>query len=220
MAELSSIFMDASEKEASIVGEGFLYKFLESGVLKDRFCVLTDKRLYVRGWYLHNTDGAYRIRKGEYTIDVDKIICSGFSTARFGGLFILELLLAIFLCVSAGFFLHFVEIVDNVYFGTDSIIWACSILLAISFVAVPIYFYVCPQKIFVIEYGGGRIAFLSYEYLDDDFRRFQRDLYRVKDAFTSAARCQEMHLVPAAPEETEEKKEGEEENMEKNKNIA
>ncbi|MCI9338038.1 MAG: hypothetical protein HFH93_10970 [Lachnospiraceae bacterium] len=187
MAELNSLFMDAAETKAAILGEGFLYKFLDEGIMKDHFCVLTDKRIYVKGTYFHNTDGAYRIRKGDYTIDVKNVISTGFSTARFGGVFLLELFFAVFLTVLTGFFLRFVEIIDHIYFGMDSILWVCSILLTIGLIAVPIYYYFNPFKIFVIEYGSGKIAFLAFEYLEDDFRLFQRQLYKAKDALSSAA---------------------------------
>ncbi len=193
MAELNSLFMDAGETKAAILGEGFLYKFLDEGIMKDHFCVLTNKRIYVKGTYFHNTDGAYRIRKGDYTIDVKNVISTGFSTARFGGIFLLELLFAVFLTVLTGFFLRFVEIVDHVYFGMDSILWTCSVLLTIGLIAVPIYYYVRPFKIFVIEYGGGKIAFLAFEYLEDDFRTFQQELYKAKDALSPVFLCQMDH---------------------------
>ena len=190
MAELNSLFMDAAETKAAILGEGFLYKFLDEGIMKDHFCVLTDKRIYVKGTYFHNTDGAYRIRKGDYTIDVKNVISMGFSTTRFGGIFLLELFFAVFLTVLTGFFLRFVEYIDHIYFGMDSILWVCSILLTIGLIAVPIYYYFNPFKIFVIEYGSGKIAFLAFEYLEDDFRIFQRQLYRAKDALSFAAPSQ------------------------------
>ncbi len=182
MEGLNNLFMDATEKEAAILGELILHRFLTKGILKSRFCVLTNKRVYVGGTYFHNTDGAYRIRKGEYTIDVRDITSSGFSTVRFGGVFLLEVLFVILLSILTGFFLLFVQAVDHIYFGLDAIIWNCTILLIIGLVAVPIFFYFSPFRIFVIEYTGGKIAFLSFGYLDDDFRMFQRELFKVKDA--------------------------------------
>lgn len=193
MAELNSLFMDAGETKAAILGEGFLYKFLDEGILKEHFCVLTDKRIYVKGTYFHNTDGAYRIRKGDYTIDVKNVISTGFSTARFGGVFLLELLFAICLPILTSFFLRFVEMVDHIRLGDDSIRWACSIVLVIALIAVPIFFYLNPFKVFVIEYGGGKIAFLSFEYMEKEFRIFQQQLYKAKDALSPAVSC------PAGP---------------------
>ncbi|WP_251206862.1 hypothetical protein [Acetatifactor aquisgranensis] len=187
MAEINSLFMDAAEKEAAILGHGFLYKFLDEGRMRSNFCVLTDKRVYVRGLYLHNTYRAYRLKKGESTLDVRDIISSGFSTTRLGIVLALELLFVVLLSIATAFFLHFVEIVDHLYFGWDSIIWACSILLAVGLVAAPIYFFSTPFKIFVLEYAGGKIAFLAFDYLEDDFRTFQRELYRARDAFAPCA---------------------------------
>ena len=183
MAEINSLFMDAGEKEAAILGHGFLYKFLEEGRMRSNFCVLTDKRVYVRGLYLHNTHRAYRLKRGESTLDVRDIVSSGFSTTRKGIVLALELLFAVLLSIASAFFLHFVEIVDHLYFGWDSIIWACSILLVVGLVAASIYFFSTPFKIFVIEYAGGKIAFLAFDYLEDDFREFQRELYKARDAF-------------------------------------
>ena len=41
MAELNSLFMDAAETKAAILGEGFLYKFLDEGIMKDdSFCIV------------------------------------------------------------------------------------------------------------------------------------------------------------------------------------
>ncbi len=187
MEGLNNLFMDTTEKEAAILGEGILHRFLTKGILKSHYCILTNKRMYVRGTYFHNTDRAYRIRKGEYTIDVRDITSSGFSTARFGGVFVLEILFVILLSILTGFFLLFVQAVDHLYFGLDTIIWNCIILLIIGLVAVPIFFYFSPCRIFVIEYTGGKIAFLSFGYLDDDFRMFQRELFKVKDAYLDSS---------------------------------
>lgn len=185
MAELNSLFMDAAEKEAAILGHGFLYKFLEEGRMRSNFCVLTDRRVYVKGLYLHNTHRAYRLKRGESTLDVRDIVNSGFSTTRLGSVFLLEVLFVVLLSVAGGFFLRLVEILDHIYFGLDSIIWGCSILLTVGLIAVPIYYYFNPFKIFVLEYAGGKIAFLAYDYLEDDYRTFQRELYKAKDAFAS-----------------------------------
>ncbi|WP_300569354.1 hypothetical protein [uncultured Acetatifactor sp.] len=187
MGELNSLFMDATEKKAAILGEGFLYKFLEEGCMKSHFCVLTDKRVYVKGRYFHSTGRAYRVREGDYTIDVKDVTGSGFSTARFGFVFALGIAFVILLSVLAGFFLLFVEKVDHVYFGLQAIVSSCFIVMCIGLVAVPVCYLVRPFKIFVIEYTGGKIAFLSFELLEPDFRAFQQELYKAKDAFSPVA---------------------------------
>ena len=112
---------------------------------------------------------------------------SGFSTARFGFVFALGIVFVILLSVLAGFFLLFVEKVDHVYFGLQAIVSSCFIVMCIGLVAVPVCYLVRPFKIFVIEYTGGKIAFLSFELLEPDFRAFQQELYKAKDAFAPVA---------------------------------
>ncbi len=191
MGELNSLFMDATERKAAILGEGFLYKFLDEGCMKSHFCVLTDKRVYVKGRYFHNMGRAYRVKKGEYTIDVRDVTGSGFSTARFGFVFLLGVLFVILLSVLTGCFLLFVQAVDHLYFGLHAIVSNCLILMCIGLVAVPVYYFVRPFKIFVIEYAGGKIAFLAFDFLEPDFRTFQQELYKAKDAFSPAVPCRD-----------------------------
>ena len=79
------------------------------------------------------------------------------------------------------------EKVDHVYFGLQAIVSSCFIVMCIGLVAVPVCYLVRPFKIFVIEYTGGKIAFLSFELLEPDFRAFQQELYKAKDAFSPVA---------------------------------
>lgn len=186
MKELKELFVDLDEKETSVLGEGYLYRFLKEDILQSGFCVLTDKRLYFKGRYLHKAGRGYRSDKGEYAIDLKDVTGSGFSTARFGIVFFLGILFVIVLSVLTALFLRFVEVVDHLYFGNEAIIKSCLVLLVLGLIAVPIYYYLKPFRIFVIEYAGGGIAFLVFDYLEEDARVFQKALYKAKDTLASA----------------------------------
>ena len=83
MKEVKELFADANEKECSVLGEGYLYKFLTDDVLYRGFCVMTDRRLYFKGKYFQKVGRKFRPDKGEYTIDLKDVTSSGFTTARF-----------------------------------------------------------------------------------------------------------------------------------------
>lgn len=182
---LDEMFMDADEKEAAVLGKGQLHRFLEEGILKSGFCILTDRRVYFRGRYLQKTGSAYQASRGEYTIDLKDVTGSGFSTARFGVVFLLGILYVLVMTVLAGFFLFFLGEAQQYRFDMPSVFWSCKILLGLGLVAVPVCYYLKPFRVFVIEYSGGEIAFLVYDYLEDDMRLFQKALYRAKDAYMS-----------------------------------
>lgn len=197
MKELKDMFIDSDEKETSVLGEGDLYWFLKEDILQSGFCVLTDKRLYFKGKYFHKIGRGYRPDKGEYAIDLKDVTGSGFSTARFGIVFFLEVLFVIVLSVLTALFLRLVEVVEHCYFGYDAIIRLCLFFMVVGLLAVPIYYYLKPFKIFVIEYVGGGIAFLAFDYLEEDVRVFQKALYKAKDSLNPAL-CKES----AKPENT------------------
>lgn len=178
MKEVKELFADANEKECSVLGEGYLYKFLTDDVLYRGFCVMTDRRLYFKGKYFQKVGRKFRPDKGEYTIDLKDVTSSGFTTARFGIVFFLEIL---FVIVMTALFLRFVEVVDHFYFGDETIIESCLVLMALGLIAVPFYYYLKPFKAFVIEYAGGGIAFLVPDYFEEDARMFQKALHRAKD---------------------------------------
>ena len=184
MKELKELFIDVNEKEASVLGEGYLYRFLKEDILHSGFCVLTDKRLYFKGRYFQKSGKGYRSDKGEYAIDLKDVTGSGFSTTRFGIVFFLEVLFVIVLAALTALFLRFVEVVDHLYFGNEAIIKCCLVFMVLGLFAVPIYYYLKPFRIFVIEYAGGGIAFLVFDYLEEDARLFQKALYKAKDALT------------------------------------
>jgi len=83
--------------------------------------------------------------------------------------------------VLTALFLRFVEVVDHFYFGDETIIESCLVLMALGLIAVPFYYYLKPFKAFVIEYAGGGIAFLVPDYFEEDARMFQKALHRAKD---------------------------------------
>ncbi len=181
MKEVKELFADANEKECSVLGEGYLYKFLTDDVLYRGFCVMTDRRLYFKGKYFQKVGRKFRPDKGEYTIDLKDVTSSGFTTARFGIVFFLEILFVIVMTVLTALFLRFVEVVDHFYFGDETIIESCLVLMALGLIAVPFYYYLKPFKAFVIEYAGGGIAFLVPDYFEEDARMFQKALHRAKD---------------------------------------
>lgn len=188
MKEVKELFIDADEKETSILGEWYLHRFLKEDILHSGFCVLTDKRLYFKGKYFHKIGRGYRSDKGEYAIDLKDVTGSGFSTARFGIVFFLEVLFVIVLSVLTALFLRLVEVVEHYYFGYDAIISLCLFFMVLGLLAVPFYYYLKPFKIFVIEYAGGGIAFLAFDYLEEDVRVFQKALYKAKDSLSPALR--------------------------------
>lgn len=185
MKELKELFIDLDEKETSVLYEGLLDRFLDEGVLRSGFCVLSDRRLYFKGRYFQKSGKGYRSDKGEYAVDLKDVTGSGFSTTRFGIVFFLGILFVIVLSVLTALFLRFVEVVDHLYFGNEAIIKSCLVFLVLGLIAVPIYYYVKPFRIFVIEYAGGGIAFLVYDYLEEDIRMFQKAIYKAKDALSA-----------------------------------
>lgn len=184
--DVNSIFMDSGERQTAVVGEGYLYRFLKENTLRCGFCVLTDRRIYCKGTYFHKTGRAYRASKGDYTLEIKDVTASGYATTRFGIVFLLELLFVVVLTVLTGLFLLLVDAIEHYHFRMEDIIWGCTVLLVVGLVAAPIYYYVRPFRIFVIEYVSGKIAFLAFDYLEEDIRVFQRELYRIKDASVSA----------------------------------
>lgn len=164
--------------------EGNMVRFLKEDVLRSGFCVLTNKRLYFKGRYFMKSGKGYRSDKGEYSVDLKDVTGSGFSTTRFGIVLFLEMLFVIVLSGLTALFLKFVEVVDNLHFGNELIIECCLGIMVIGLLIVPIYYYLNPFRIFVIEYVGGGIAFLvySYSYLENDSKMFQKALYKAKEA--------------------------------------
>lgn len=183
MEDVSCIFMNAEETKAAVLYEWHLEKFLQDGVLKDGFCVLTDKRLYFKGRYLHNTGRSYQADRGEYTIELKDVTGSGFATTRFGIVFLLEILYVLVMTVVAGFFIYFMVKLEHYPLGLDSILWTCKVLLALGLAAVPVFYYLKPFRIFVIEYAGGKIGFFVEELLEGELVAFQRELYKAKDMY-------------------------------------
>ena len=86
------------------------------------------------------------------------------------------------LSLLTGLFLLFVEAVGHYYFRMDDITCNCLILVVLGLVAALVYYYLKPFRIFVIEYVNGTIAFLAFDYPEDDLRMFQRELHKAKDA--------------------------------------
>lgn len=183
---LDRIFMDADEREAAVLGKSQLRRFLAEGILKSGFCILTDRRVYFRGRYFRKAGSAYHADRGECTIDLRDVTGSGFSTARFGAVFLLGVLYVLVVTILAGGFLLFLGEAGQYRFDMPSVLWSCKILLGLGLVAVPVCYYLRPFRIFVIKYSGGEIAFLTSDYLEDDMRLFQKALYREKDAYMSA----------------------------------
>lgn len=182
METLKNLFIDTKEKEAAVLGEGYLVPLRTKSFPMSGVCVLTDRRLYCKGRFFQKAGKVYQSDKGEYTIDLKDVTGSGFSTARFGAFLLFEILFVILLSILTGFFLLFVEKVEHSYFGLDAITWSCMILLVVGLVAAVIYYYLKPFRIFVIEYMTGKIAFLAFNYPEDDLRMFQRELHKAKDA--------------------------------------
>lgn len=182
MKELSDIFIDKDERESLILGEWYLHKFLKGDAMKGRFCVLTDKRLYFNGRYFQKSGRSYRPDKGEYAIDLMDVTGSGFTTARLGIVLFLEILFVIVLSLLTALFLVAVDAVEHYHFSRESIVQSCLVLLVLGLVAAPIYFYLKPLRIFVVEYGNSGIAFLTFDYLDDEARLLQKALHKAKDA--------------------------------------
>lgn len=187
LKNVDRIFMDTEEKKTAVIGEGSLCRFLHDGILKSGFCVLTDKRVYFKGCYLQKTGRAYQASKGEYTIDLKDVTGSGFSTTRFGIVFLMGILYVLVMTVLTGLFLLFVSEVEHYHFEMAAITRSCEILLVVGLAAVPVCYYLKPFRIFVIEYASGKIAFLANEYLENDMRLFQRELYKAKDACAAAS---------------------------------
>lgn len=182
MEALNNLFIDAEEKETAVLGEGYLVGFHPNKKLRNGVCVLTDKRFYCKGRYFQKVGKVYQQKSGEYTINLNDITGSGFSTARFSAFLLLEILLVIMLSLLTGLFLLFAEAVGHYYFRMDDITCNCLILVLLGLVAALVYYYLKPFRIFVIEYVNGTIAFLAFDYPEDDLRMFQRELHKAKDA--------------------------------------
>lgn len=184
MNEAKERLKNLNKKKELEQRDGYLFKLLKEDILYNGLCVLTNKRVYFRGRYFQKAGKGYRSDRGEYMVELKDVTGFGFSTARFGILFFLGIVFVIVMSVLTALFLRLVEVVDHLYFGNEAIIHSCLAFLVLGLIAVPICYYLKPFKIFAIDYPGGGIAFLVFDFLEEDAKVFQKALYNAKEALT------------------------------------
>ena len=181
MEGISSIFLDPNEKAEAVLGEKYLHEFLEYGISRRGFCVVTDRHLYCRGKCYHKSGGAYTADTCGLVIDIRDIVCTGMCMGRLTGLLLAEMTFAavwLLLIVSG---MAMAKFVWGMGFGLQDMALVGSVFLISALIVGTLYYHRKRAEMFVIRYAGGETAVLSSEYSSVETEAFQRKIHEVKN---------------------------------------
>lgn len=166
-----NMFADASEKEISTLGGGYLKNFLSTGTLDKGFCTLTDKRVYFKGNCYYKSGNDYKASKEERIVGLKDVTGTGFIEIRYWWL---KLIAALFIILTLVFLINTaIEELAAIPMSICGIISATIILVYIFY----------RQKYFEIAYAGGTIAFKASSYSLSEIQAFQKALHKAKDNY-------------------------------------
>ena len=152
------IFYDKSEKHLGTLGVGYLKNYLVSGLAQKTILLLSNKRLYQKGYAYEksNANGWTRVRT-EKVVDLKDITGTSFISVNP-------------IAILVGFLIA----------GTATTSWNILIAILITIAGLLIYFFF-KKKYLVIEYAGGYIATDSSAYNEIEISNFQKLISNLKD---------------------------------------
>ena len=185
MEDINSIFIDSNEKTEAVLGERYLHDFLEYGVSRRGFCIVTDRRLYCRGKCYHKSGNAYTADVCRLVVDIRDIACTGMCMGRLTGIVLMEMILATvwFLLIVLG--MAIVNLTGNMIFDIQDMALTGIIFLISALIVGTLYYCRKRVEVFVIRYAGGEAAFLAAEYSPDETEIFERKIHEVKNKISA-----------------------------------
>lgn len=189
MGDSKKLFVDADEKEISILGGDYLNNFLEMGTLECGFCVVSDKRVYFRGKCYHKTNNHYRSSYEERMVDLKDVTGTGFVESKNLLLMVLAIISTIYLifCLLSDKSGSSLRNISNILTSTkltievESTNLIIAIILCIGFWTA---YFIVETRLFEISFAGGKIAFKASNYNMSEMQEFQKELRRAKDEYT------------------------------------
>lgn len=184
MNDVYSLFVDADEEMVAVFGEKYFHKFLEYGFSGKGFCVLSDRRLYCCGKCYHKVCGLYVAHNCRYIINVGDVACTGTNSAGMAVMILLDLFFA-------GVWLLLVALsVAAVNTGTGYPLFSfrdvaviSGGLLIFALASGILYFHRKKTELFVIQYAGNEVAFLTLFYPRGELMNFEKKLHVLKNKF-------------------------------------
>lgn len=182
MNDVYSLFVDEDEEMVAVFGEKYLHNFLEYGASGKGFGVLSDKRLYCCGKCYYKICGVYVAHNCRYIINVGDVSCTGTRSAGMAVMILLDLVFA------AVWLLLVIVSVAAVNAGMGYALFSfCDVavisglLLIFALAAGILYFCRKKTEIFVIQYAGNEIAFLTLYYPQGEILDFERKIHKEKN---------------------------------------
>lgn len=166
-----NMLVDASERELSTLGSGFMSNFLRTGSLEKGFCTLTEKRIYFKGSCYYKSGNDYKASREERIVGLKDITGTGLIEVRHWWLKLLALPFII---------LAFIFAVITAEEESAAPLMILFGLIAVVVILVYIFF---KQKYFEIAYAGGTIAFKASSYGFSEIQEFQKALHKAKDDY-------------------------------------
>lgn len=197
-------FRSSDEKMVAVLGESYFDDYMNKGVLKNGFAVLSDKRLYLNGKYYNvtvrkNGTNNYQQISQEKTLDLRDIVGVGFEDTSRRKWFILSIVIAL-LCIPVAAILAYIFVMKLLLpSGTDmtavnmdglesifNVVFIILLVFGALFWFYSIYMSIKETRTYItIQYAGGIVAFRQTWYSDSDMEQFQNFVHITKDSVIS-----------------------------------
>lgn len=189
--DLKQLFIDPSENEVAILGDGYLQNFIRDGSLGNGFCVLSDKRVYFKGKCYHRIGGKFSSTKEEKTVDLKDI--TGVSFTKNSINIIIRLLYWIFVVVQCVLHINMYSTITDpeafLIIGTTGLLAFIGLIMEIK----------SHRTYYEIQFAGGGIAFNASKYGESEMKSFQKKLMQAKDKKLAEDRVIMQSVTVATP---------------------